>query len=279
MLAAFFSPTGTTRKIVMDLSTHLKEALDTEEMNDKNAVVLKTVDFTPLSERTSNEEIRICRDELFILGIPVYAGRVPNVLLPYLNRFRGDKTKAVIVAVYGNRHYDDALMELSQLLVSNGFEVIAGCAFIGEHAFSNVLAAGRPDTDDLLASKRFAYEIANKLTHIGSQRVDNLIMPGQWPLRPYYRPVDDDGFAFDFKRIVPITMTSCVECGLCAKLCPVQSISYVDNRTITRICIKCCSCVKHCPVEAKQFDNPNFLKHKKELEADFFSRRSPECFL
>ncbi len=263
----------------MNLSAHLKEALDTEEMDDINAFELKTIDFTPLSERTTNDEIRISCDELFILGIPVYAGRVPNVLLPYLKRFKGDNTKAVIVAVYGNRHYDDALMELSQLLVSNGFDVIAGCAFIGEHAFSNVLAAGRPDTNDRLACKRFAYDIANKLKHMDSQRVDEFIMPGQWPLRPYYRPVDDDGVAFDFKRIVPITMATCIECGLCAEICPVQSISYLDYRTNTGICIKCCACVKHCPEGAKQFDDPNFLKHKKELEVDFFSRRSPECFL
>ncbi|HSN65808.1 MAG TPA: 4Fe-4S binding protein, partial [Fusibacter sp.] len=126
---------------------------------------------------------------------------------------------------------------------------------------------------------RFAYEIANKLTHMDSKRLNDFIMPGKWPLRPYYRPVDDDGIAFDFKRIVPVTKTTCMDCGFCAKICPVQSISYEDNRTITGICIKCCACVKHCPVEAKQFDNLNFMKHKKELEVDFFSRRSPECFL
>lgn len=263
----------------MELTAHLKDAMNTEELIDLNEFEYKTIDFTPLSERSSNDEIRISCDELFILGIPVYAGRVPNVLLPYLKRYKGDRTKAVIVTVYGNRHYDDALMELSQLLVSNGFDVIAGCAFIGEHAFSNVLAAGRPDTDDRQACKRFAYKIAKKLTQMNSHRVDDFIMPGKWPLRPYYRPVDDDGVAFDFKRIVPITMETCIECGLCAEFCPVQSISFVDNRTITGICIKCCACVKNCPVGAKHFDDPNFLKHKKELEVDFFSRRSPECFL
>ncbi len=278
MLAAYFSPTGTTRKIVMALSAHLKDAMTTnsELTNDIISIELKTIDFTPLTERTSNDEIRIKCDELFILGIPVYAGRVPNVLLPYLKRFKGDNTKAVIVAVYGNRHYDDALMELSQLFVSNGFDVVAGCAFIGEHAFSNVLAAGRPDTEDLLLCKQYAYEIANKLTNLESRC---FMIPGQWPLRPYYRPVDDDGAAFDFKRIVPVTKSTCIECGLCANLCPVQSISNSDNRTITGMCIKCCACVKHCPVEAKQFDDPNFMKHKKELEVDFFCRRSPECFL
>lgn len=273
MLVAFFSPNGTTKKIVMDLSAHLKNAISRPDETTQ------TIDFTALSERASSNEIRIGCDELFILGIPVYAGRVPNVLLPYLKRFKGDNTKTVIVAVYGNRHYDDALMELSQLLVSNGFDVVAGCAFIGEHSFSNILAAGRPDTNDLLACKEFAYEIANKLKSVDSQGIRDFMMPGHWPLRPYYRPIDDDGVAFDFKRIVPITTTACTECGICAKICPVQSISNDDNRTITGICIKCCACVKHCPIGAKQFDDPNFIKHKRELESDFFSRRSPECFL
>jgi ferredoxin len=272
MVTAFFSPTGTTRTIILKFSAHLKEVISSHD----DIVSTKMIDFTPLSERVSTDEITMGRDELFILGIPVYAGRVPNVLLPYLNRFKGDQTKTIIVAVYGNRHFDDALMELSQILNANGFDIIAGCAFIGEHAFSKDLAVGRPDADDLQDSNRFARLIADKLD---SELITSPEIPGNWPLRPYYKPVDGEGVVFDFKRIVPTTMSTCIDCGYCANICPVQSISFVDNRTISGICIKCCACVKQCPVNAKQFDDPNFIKHKKELESDFVSRKSPECYL
>ena len=276
-----------TQKIVMNLTAQLSAAINCQD----GIIEEKIIDLTVLPEKEGAidaSEIKIGREELFIVGIPVYAGRVPNVLLPYLKRFKGDQTKAIIVAVYGNRHYDDALMELFQLLKTNGFDVIAAGAFIGEHSFSNSLAAGRPDADDLLDCNRFAQRIADKLTRIASNRKDNSRIsetsecpeiPGNWPLRPYYKPVDETGAIFDFKRIVPITKATCIDCGLCANICPVQSISYVDHRTIIGICIKCCACVKRCPVNAKQFDDLNFIKHKKELETGFIESRSPECFL
>ena len=278
MLTAFFSPTGTTRKLILDLSKHLLENMDRKGTKAE----LRLIDFTPLSERTGTDvtdvltEININREEIFVLGIPVYAGRVPNILLPYLNRFKGNKTKAIIVTVYGNRHYDDALMELSQLLKANGFEVIAAGAFIGEHSFSNSLASGRPDAEDFLESKRFAQQIADKLA-LDACEVSKI--PGNWPLRPYYRPMDDAGVYFDFKRIKPNTDDTCIHCGLCARICPMQAISHDDYRSITGICIKCCACVKQCPSGAKQFNDPNFKRHKVELEINFSTRRLPELFL
>lgn len=283
MLTAFFSPTGTTRKIAMNLTEHLNKLI-------KHHMEIKTIDFTRLSEReveNDTTDIQIGHDELFIMALPVYAGRIPNVLLPTLKRFKGDKTKTVIVVVYGNRNYDDALMELWQLLNANGFDIIAAGAFIGEHSFSNTLAAGRPDDNDLLRCNQFAQQIAHKLALFDSKYDDseslkislNPKIPGNWPLGPYYRPVDADGIAFDFKRILPITLPTCVSCGLCAILCPMQSISHVDYRTIEGLCIKCCACIKQCPVDAKEFIDPNFIKHKRELEINFTNRREPECFL
>lgn len=51
-----------------------------------------------------------------IAAVPVYAGRVPNVLLKYLNSMQGYGAKAVPLVLYGNRDYDDALVELTDIL-------------------------------------------------------------------------------------------------------------------------------------------------------------------
>ncbi len=278
ILTAFFSPTGTTRKIVKAFTEELLAVMNHKVVTNE----MKILDFTPLSERSIINgpiDMSFGSDELVILGVPVYAGRVPNVLLPYLNCFKGVNTKVIVVVVYGNRHYDDAMMELWQILNTNGFNVIAAGAFIGEHAFSEVLAEGRPDIGDILVCKQFARQVAEKLEKGDAKRLEKSDIPGNWPLRTYYKPVDASGNAFDFRRIIPSTLDTCINCGLCANICPIQSISHADNRTIIDICIKCCACVKRCPVKAKRFDDANFMLHKKELEDGFSDCKIPEYFV
>lgn len=55
----------------------------------------------------------------------------------------------------GNRNYDDALIELRNILEQDGFRTVAGGAFVSEHSFSKTLAAGRPDAKDLASMQEF----------------------------------------------------------------------------------------------------------------------------
>ena len=91
---------------------------------------------------------------------PVYSGRVPAVLIDCIDQFEGDGAKAVVVGVYGNRHYDDALLEAADLLGERGFKVIAAGAFIGEHSMAPRVGAGRPDADDLAVAAQFGHDVA-----------------------------------------------------------------------------------------------------------------------
>ncbi len=84
-----------------------------------------------------------------VFGTPTYAGRVPNVLLKYLATVKGNGAAAMPVVTFGNRAFDDSLIELRDILRDNGFRPFAAAAFVGEHSFSTTLAAGRPDADDL----------------------------------------------------------------------------------------------------------------------------------
>ncbi len=62
-----------------------------------------------------------------------------------INKIKGNGAKAVAVVVYGNRDYDDTLLELKNVLEENGFVVGAMVAAIAEHSIARNLAAGRPD--------------------------------------------------------------------------------------------------------------------------------------
>ncbi len=265
----YFSATETTKKITTGIAEKLAAG-----SGNKSVV---NVDFTLPEAR--KEPAFFAEHDIVVAGLPVYAGRVPNVLLKYLNTIKGNGALAIAVVVYGNRHYDDALIEWRDILESRGFKVIAAGAFIGEHSFSRILGQNRPDQQDLSRVKEFAGLIYQKLTAAQSA-METVSVPGKNPYQPYYRPKDKDGNPVSILKVVPQTSDDCIHCGLCVSLCPVGSIDANDESAITGICIKCCACIKNCPVEAKYFDDENYLWHKQELEVAFTSpRREPEWFL
>lgn len=132
--AVYFSPTGTTKTVI----THLVKCITTLLPE----VVTEVKDFTLPSGRKKVPDIR--ESELAIVGLPVYAGRLPNLLLNYLTTWQSNGAWAVPVVVYGNRSYGNALVELYDILRYRGFHPIAAAAFVGQHSFTTRLATGRP---------------------------------------------------------------------------------------------------------------------------------------
>lgn len=113
-------------------------------------------------------------DELTVVAVPVYGGRVAETAVERLRNFRADQAPVVPVVVYGNRDYEDALLELSDLLKEKGFVPVAAAAFIGEHSFSRPdmpVAAGRPDEEDLRKAMAFGLQIREYLSQIGRAHV------------------------------------------------------------------------------------------------------------
>lgn len=263
----YFSATGTTKKVVGQIGNRIVE-------KDKK-MTLNEIDFTLPESR--EKEIEFSEDDLVIVGVPVYAGRVPNVLLKYLNTINGSGALAAAVVVYGNRNYDDALIELRDILQTNEFKVIAGAAFIGEHAFSYILAKDRPDERDMKIVKDFADKIYEKIA--AKSNMETITVKGNTPYRKYYMPKDERGNLQDIRKVKPKTNDNCIDCKICAKVCPMGSIDYDDVSRLNGICIKCNACVKNCPSDAKYFDDHKYLRHKRELEIDFEERREPEIFV
>ena len=70
--------------------------------------------------------------DLVVVGMPVYAGRLPNLLVPYLKTWQGKGAYVVPVVVYGNRSYGNALIELRDILTKTGFRPLGAAAFVGE---------------------------------------------------------------------------------------------------------------------------------------------------
>ena len=265
--AAYFSATGTTEKVVQAVAEELAARLGGD---------INIFDFTLPAARREAKSFEA--GDLVVFGTPVVAGRVPNVLLKYLDTILGNGALAVPVVLYGNRNYDDALIELRNILEKGGFHTIAAGAFIGEHSFSDVLAKGRPDQDDLRVARQFAGDIAQKLTEGGVLQTP-VAVNGQEPLRPYYQPRDRAGNPVNILKVKPKTSEDCTGCGTCAAVCPMGSIDSENPGQLNGICIKCGACIKKCPVHAKYYDDAGYLYHKTELELGFERRAEPELFL
>ena len=127
----YFSATNTTENVVKTIAKGICDSI-TEH------------NITLPENRT--REIEFTESDIVIVGVPVYAGRVPHFLVEYFDKIKGNNTYAVLTVVYGNREYDDALLELKNIFEKNGFLGIAGAAFIGEHSYTEILASGRPDS-------------------------------------------------------------------------------------------------------------------------------------
>lgn len=258
----YFSPTKTTQ--------HILEAI--AQGFPKRAITHH--DLTPPEAATTN--IPEFQNTLAIIGAPVYGGRIPLEAVHRIQRLQASSTAGVVVVVYGNRAYEDALLELRDFVLNTGVTPIAGGAFIGEHAFTTEetpLAVGRPDQKDLSRAHDFGHSIYRKLQSI--QLLDNLPLlevPGNSPYKERGQRL---------KMITPITRTDdCTLCGACAAICPMNAIT-VDTHVSTRAsaCILCAACVKHCPTHARVIEHPLIQQIMQRLSTNCQQRLEPEIYL
>lgn len=273
----YFSGTGTSKKIVNTIGCKISK------LSKKR---YEEIDFSVFENR---EKIyKFDEKDLLIIGLPTYAGRVPNLLLSFLNSIQGHGSLAVTVVMYGNRNFDDALIELRNIMESDGFKVLAAGAFVGEHSFSYELAKGRPDSRDLLEAEGLSlavydkimkskYDINDKKINL-SDKLFKVVDRGEC-LRPYYKPRDRNGTYINILKVKPKVNNLCNDCKKCAEICPLQAIDYNDVSKYTGICMKCGACIKGCPSNARYYDDEGFLYHKHELEEEYKENKQNRIYI
>ena len=245
-IIAHFSPTGGTKKvadaIIAGFSTPVEE-----------------MDLTK-----ANSTVTLGEKDALMAVLPVYAGRVPQISLERLSALKGSGRKAVAVVVYGNREYDDALLETKNALESNGFQVIAAAAFIAEHSIVRSIAAGRPDAEDEKIARQFAADVMAKLEN--PTPVD---VPGNDPYREL-KP----------SACHPAADENCVKCGACAEQCPVGAIPLENpSQTLGDVCINCMRCVQVCPVRSRALPAPFVAGATQMLGEKAAGYKKPVVFL
>lgn len=247
----YFSPTQTTQKVVEAVANGTK--LETAAYN-----------FTRLTNIPHIPAFQ--SDELVIIGAPVYVGRVPKVILPVLETLKGHNTPCILIGVYGNRHFDDYLVELEDMMAAQGFIPVAAAVFLGTHSFSDDLAPNRPNDRDLNLAQKLGGNVVKKLkTAKKPVALSKGVVPGG---RPYRQPFRSD--LPKPKPYCPVVNNNCISCGACAKTCPTGAIDQKNAENIDPgKCIKCRACARTCPAKAIDFENEGFWAHTKELLDNF----------
>jgi len=255
----YFSPTGTTENILKAVAAGLSPEEPVYIDASKPAIRENTYSFK--------------HDELVIIGIPVYAGRVPETVLPFLSELQGDNTQAVLIAVYGNRAFEDALLELKDITASRGFQAIAAGAFIGQHSYStkdHPIAPGRPDEKDLTTARSFGKKIKEILSgEVFSLHDGPLDVPGNTPYRERSKFPQGN---------ITTRYELCSHCGTCAEVCPTGAVSEEHFTHDPEKCIICCACIRFCPGNARTLETEAIHGFSVKLSKMCADRKDPEFF-
>ena len=206
-------------------------------------------------------------EAIAIVAMPCYGGRVPQLAAERFRQVDGSGAKTVLLCVYGNRAYEDTLVEMEDLAKERNFNVIGAVAAIAQHSIVNDFGAGRPDSSDAAKLKGFAQKI---LAKIESGDMSKPHVPGK---RPYKKAMGKLG-------LVPHATKGCLYCGVCAKKCPVQAID-IDKifGASRRKCISCMRCVANCSTDVRKLNALELKIVETKIKKEASSRKEPELFL
>ena len=247
-----FSPTGGTKKVAGAIASSISTETETFELCNPESMLSETA---------------LTQDDLAIIAAPVYGGRIPTLAIERLKTWvKANGAKCVVVAVYGNRAYDDALLELYKTCTEMGFNVIAAIGAIAEHSIIRKYGVNRPDADDINELKAFGEKIKDAAaTEI---LLAATVLKGNFPYKKAMAGPN------------PTASKKCTSCGLCAKQCPVGAIPLTDLRKVNKdLCVSCMRCVSICPNKARSIGKIMHTMIALAIKKGCAERKQNELFI
>lgn len=247
-----FSPTGGTDRVT-DL---LMESF----VEEKKEISL-------LPEYGEYDTCELQGEDMCFIAMPSFGGRIPQIAAERLGKMRGNGARAVLVCVYGNRAYEDTLVELQDVAEAAGFVVCGAVAAVAEHSIMHKFAAGRPDEKDSAELREFGRKLREYLE--SHQTPGKLELPGS---RPYK--------ALGTIPFIPKPGKGCNSCGYCARFCPVGAIDPQDVKKVDeKKCISCMRCVAVCPKNVRRLNKVMLLAAETKMAKLFETRKENQLFL
>lgn len=254
----YFSPTGGTKKVADLVCQTLFQGQE-----------ITQIDLSQPEEDFSKYKFEA--GDVCVIAMPSFGGRVPAVASRRLSELSADKTRAVLLAVYGNREFEDTLVEMEDVLSEKGFECVAAISAVAEHSIVRQYGTGRPDKKDETELAEFAGQIKRYLaeTKVPDKSNCTAWIPGN---RPYKK--------LGTVPMKPQADDTCLKCGTCAAKCPVQAISPQRPwETDGEKCISCMRCLAICPAHARKLDADRLAGLAERLKNVCSGRKENRLYL
>lgn len=247
-----FSPTGGTDKVA-------------EIILKKSGQKYERISL--LDCETEYKQIHFEEDDICVIAIPAYGGRIPTAAAERFSMLKANGTKCVLVAVYGNREFEDTLIEMKDIAKACGFHPVAAVAGIAEHSIMPQFANGRPDEDDKKVLEAYAERIWKNI--FSGEAWAEVQVPGNEEYRK-----------FGGVSMKPKVRGKCIKCGKCAAQCPTGAIDRENPRkTDGKKCITCMRCVKICPTGARRLDELMLFVASQGLKKSASGRKENQLFI
>ena len=249
----YFSATYTTRKVVDAIA----------------GVLCDNVVDCDVTSQSLAESIEMDRGDVLVIGMPVYGGRIPECALQSIAQLNGNGAPAIISCVYGNRDYDDALLELRNEVEARGFKIVSASAFVARHSIFTQTAKDRPNDDDMSEVAEFAIRSKAIIESLDDfSQLQQIVVKGNESYK-----------VFNQLPIYPSADEKCVKCGVCASKCPVGAISAENPQVTDELkCLACGRCIIECAVGARDFSGEFFEARAVKFQDAFSAPRKNEMY-
>ncbi len=219
VIGVFFSTTGNAEQIVLESGEYIAHNL---------GVPFESENFTKHDEQ--RDVLTFSEGDLVIFGTPIYAGRISNKILSLVkNMFQGNGAFALPMVVFGDRRFDNSLVDLASELKKNNFNILAAGACACAYDFSE-MNLDRPNTDDRKHREAFCATVVDK-TFAATMPLDDLEIKGNTGVTGSYLSVADSGEqAAPIFKAQPVSLEKKADSsGVGASLFPMGSIKKADT--------------------------------------------------